>query len=114
MKTINRNAVVVRPAQPFLDWLRTADPTSIDLALEDLRSEPAVYLLPEAVNDDVALKRLASVCGEIFEEQLDGWWSEPSAWPTRRGFEIFSRWFEWSFHSVVFDLSKQPLRWEDF
>ena len=47
MDTINRSAVIVMPAQPFLDWLHQADPTSAELTLEDLRHEPTIYLLPE-------------------------------------------------------------------
>jgi hypothetical protein len=31
---INRSAVIVTPAQPFLDWLHRADPTSAELSLE--------------------------------------------------------------------------------
>jgi hypothetical protein len=33
MKTINRSAVAVTQAQPFLDWLHQADPTSAHLTL---------------------------------------------------------------------------------
>ena len=40
MDTINRSALVVKPAQPFLDWLHRVDPTSIHLTLEDLRGCP--------------------------------------------------------------------------
>jgi len=47
MFTINRSAIVVMPAQPFLDWLQKVDPASIELIPKDLRREPATYLLPE-------------------------------------------------------------------
>jgi hypothetical protein len=43
MDAINRSAVIVMPAQPFLDWLHRADPTSAALSLEDLRREPTIY-----------------------------------------------------------------------
>jgi hypothetical protein len=46
MNTINRSAVVVIPAQPFLDWLHEADQTSAHLTLNDLTEEPTIYLLP--------------------------------------------------------------------
>jgi hypothetical protein len=49
MDAINRSAVIVMPAQPFLDWLHQADPTSAELTLEDLRREPTIYLLPETI-----------------------------------------------------------------
>jgi hypothetical protein len=28
MDTLNRSAIVVRPKQPFLDWLHAVDPSS--------------------------------------------------------------------------------------
>src|SRR6516162_6612840 len=58
MNTINRSAVVVIPAQPFLDWLHQADPTSAQLSLNDLRIEATLYLLPVTIPK----KRRASIC----------------------------------------------------
>ena len=74
MKTINRAAVIVIPASPFLDWLHRADPTSAALSLEDLRGEFSIYLLPEYDTDDEALEYLRAYCTEIFEEELAGWY----------------------------------------
>jgi hypothetical protein len=72
MVTINRCAIVVQPAQPFLDWLHRVDPSSAHLGLRDLRLEPTIYLLPECENREEAIGYLSEVCSEIFEEQLDG------------------------------------------
>ena len=47
MNTINRSALVVKPAQPFLDWLHRVDPTSTHLTLDDVKLEPTTYRLPE-------------------------------------------------------------------
>ncbi len=97
MITVNRTAIVVKPGQSFLDWLHRADATSKHLILEDLRREPTVYLLPECENPKVVREHLERVSGQIFEEQLDGWYRVPSTWPKRRDLEAFDRWFEWSF-----------------
>ena len=45
--TLNRSALVVKPKQPFLDWLHGADSTSADLTLRELALDPAIYLIPE-------------------------------------------------------------------
>jgi hypothetical protein len=58
MDTINRSAIVVRPAQPFLDWLHRVDPTSVHLTLEDLQREPTIYLVAECDSQDEAMKYL--------------------------------------------------------
>jgi hypothetical protein len=60
------------------------NPTSVELSLEDLRREPTVYLLPECENEEAARECLEEVCGQIFEEQLDGWYRVPGLWPNRR------------------------------
>jgi len=109
MVTINRTAVIVKPGQRFLDWLHQADPTSASLNLDDLLLEPTIYLLPECESEEEARGHLEIACGEIFEEQLDGWYRVPSSWPRRRDFEAFNVWFEWSFHSVIVDLCAAPL-----
>ena len=109
MTALNRTAIVVMPDQLFLEWLHRADPTSGVLSLEDLHREPTVYLLPECENEEEARECMEKLCGQIFEEQLDGWYRLPSSWPRRRDLGTFDRWFEWSSHSVVVDLCGDPL-----
>jgi len=109
MDAIKRSAVIVIPAQQFLDWLHRVDPTSAELKLEDLRREPTIYLLPEYDTEEEAHGYLREYGSEIFEEQLDGWYRVPSAWPVDRTFDTFISWFEWSFHSVLIDLCDDPL-----
>jgi hypothetical protein len=82
--TINRSALVVEPAQLFLDWLHRVDPTSTHLTLDDLRLEPTIYLLPHWDTEDEALQLLAEVSNEIFEEQLNGCYRVPPVWPATR------------------------------
>ncbi len=112
MYMINRAAVVVKPAQAFLDWLRQVDP-SADLALTDLQLEPTIYLLPEYATDEEARAYLRERCGTIFEDQLNGWHRVASAWPTDRSFESFDRWFEYAFHSMLLDLCEDRLKHEE-
>jgi hypothetical protein len=88
MEIINRSAILVKPAQPFLDWLHQVDPTSAHLRLDDLRLEPTIYLLPECESKEEAIECLREVCTEMFEEQLDGWYRVPSAWPAERDLNL--------------------------
>jgi len=78
MDTINRSALIVTPAKPFLDWLHRVDPTSAELGLEDLRREATIYLVPEYNTEEEARRLLEKHWGEIFEQQLDGWFRVPS------------------------------------
>lgn len=69
--TVNRTAIVVKPAQPFLEWLHGIDPDNQDLTLEEIRDEPNIYLLTQCDACDEIRRRLRKVFGEIFEEELN-------------------------------------------
>jgi hypothetical protein len=110
MDTISRSAVIVTPAKPFLDWLHRVDSTSAELSLEDLKRDVTIYLVPGYDTEEEAHRFLKKYCGEIFEEQLDGWFRVTSAWPLDWSFATFVRWFEYSFHSVIVELCDAPLK----
>ena len=112
-QSVDTPAVIVMPAEPFLKWLHRADSTSTGLTLEDLRREPTIYLLPTRDSEEEALGHLEQVCGEIFEEQLYGWYRVPSSWPVNRDFDTLKRWFECRFHSMLVDLCEDPLEHEE-
>ena len=65
--------------------------------------------MPEWETEEAALEHLAEVSSDIFEEQLNGWYRVPSVWPDDRELNVFLRWFDCSFHSVVVDLCDEPL-----
>jgi hypothetical protein len=109
MQTINRSALVVKPAQPFLEWLHQVDPASADLTLDDLRDEPTIYLISECESEKETIEYLRELCNAIFEEQLNDWYRVPSAWPQTRDWPAFRRWFDWSLHSMVIDVSEDPI-----
>lgn len=108
-ETINRSAIVIQPQQPFLDWLHRADPTSEGMTLESLWIEPTIYLLPETTNKDDADRLLRRCFDDIFTEQLNNWYRDTTTWPSKRTFKMFRQWFEWSYHSMIFDLADEEL-----
>lgn len=107
--TVNRSAIVVKPRQPFLDWLHAADPTSGKLTLQELTQDPTVYLIPECDTDEDVADILRELCEEIFVEQLAAWFTDTTTWPQDLSFEVFCRWFEYQHHSMLVDLSEEPL-----
>ena len=106
---LNRSAVVVQPAQPFLDWLHETDSTSLNLGLADLRLEPSIYLLPDTGSPDDADRLLRHCFDTIFTAELDGWLRDRSCWPTKRTCQMFRMWFEYTYHSILIDLDKADL-----
>ena len=113
MQTINRSALVVKPAQPFLDWLHRVDRTSEHLTLDGLRLEPTIYLLPEWETEEEARAAPGGGQQRIFEEQLNGWYRVPSVWPDTRDLKTFLLWFDCSFHSMIVDVCDERLRHTD-
>lgn len=98
---INRCAVIIRPAQPYLDWAAGLDDSGL---IPDLDGEPTIYLLPE-YHDDVEGWQFVSECFDIiFEAELEGWHTRESDWPANRTFAMFRDWFQVTLSSGIEDL----------
>ncbi len=106
---LNRSALVVKPKQPFVEWLHNADPTSHRLTLRDLTREPTIYLIPECDTEEDVREVLEELCEEIFVAQLAGWFRDEEGWPRDLEFDAFCRWFDFQHHSMLVDLSDGPL-----
>jgi hypothetical protein len=104
---------VVKPRQPFLDWLHAADATSSDLTLQELVLEPAIYLIPECDTPQKVADELHELCEQIFVEQLAGWFNDTTTWPPDRSFDVFCRWLDYKHHSMLIDLCDEPIRERD-
>jgi hypothetical protein len=59
----------------------------------------------QAELDDALRER----CAEIFTEQLAGWFNDETTWPQDRGLEVFRRWFDFQYHSMLVNLCDDPL-----
>lgn len=114
MDILNRLAVVIRPAQPFIDWVHRVDEElgNSSLSEEAIRNHSNVYLIPEFYTSDESEAYLRKRAGRFFEEELAGWYMEPDLWPEERGWETFSQWLKWEIHEMVFDLDDGPLERE--
>lgn len=109
---LNRSALVVKIKQPFLDWLRSL-PEPADVTLEQVNSDNTVYLLSDFWSDDAQDETIEAFYDLIFEDQLNGWWTEKQDWPPERDFAMFKKWFDAELHSIVHDLVDAPLEDDD-
>ncbi|HWO57529.1 MAG TPA: hypothetical protein VNN55_08180 [bacterium] len=112
MPTLNRTAIVLRPKQPFVDWINETEPDDRPVTLEEVAEDNVVYLIPENRDDDVD-RAVRKYWREIFEEELFGWCTDESLWPTRLTFAMFREWFDIEAHSVVRDVGGDDLVIED-
>lgn len=76
---LNRAALTLSYRQPFLDWINAVDPSpsSHVLSLADVNDERTVYLV-EAEDDRELAEWLESNHGQLFEQELAGWYTDPS------------------------------------
>lgn len=112
MDTLNRIAIVLRPRQPFIDWINGTDPDGRPLTLAEVDEDCSLYLVSEDPDDDVE-RALADVWREIFEQELFGWYTDESRWPKELTYTMFQEWFEVEVHSMVRELGFDPLIIED-
>lgn len=114
--TINRSLILLIPRQPVLDWIKRVDPEPLNLTLEDLRQEQDAFLLDQGSIESVedARRWVHRRWRTFFEQYLYDWYTDESWWPQNRSLKMFRDWFDVEFHSMVWDLSKQPIVHEDW
>ena len=113
-RMIDRNIAVIKPKQPFLDWLRSQPDWDLDLTLEQLHEECTVVLTPDFPYIEDARKYVESLYEMLFEIELDSWYTDPSWWPDNRNLKTFRKWFDIEIHSMVIDFWGKPLKRESF
>ena len=124
MRVINRTAITVVGAQPYIDWTRARDVAFIPakegrgsaggnggLSVSIPRTKPfgSAYLLPEGVEEEDLLEWIEDNYATLFESQLSAWTEDESAWPERRDLKTFREWFRVDLHSVVVDVSDDEI-----
>jgi len=107
---LNRAALIVRPAAPYLEWAAGLDDSGLT---PDVEGEQTVYLLPSVEDDDEIEDVLQLVYATVFESELAGWHTFEPDWPKDRTFAMFKRWFKIEVHTIVEDLCADPIAHDD-
>lgn len=107
MPEINRSLLVVKPKQPYLDWVHTL----IDerFTLDDVRDDSTAYLIPEVELIDERAVIIECCYDFIFEVELASWHPHQADWPEQRDLKTFLEWFDLEFHSLVLDMGRTPI-----
>ena len=103
MKSINRTAIIIKPKQPFVDWINTTPGKEV-FSMKEISKENTVLLIPEINDYDDAHNFIKSCYEEIFEWELFGWVTAEELWPKNRSWKMFNEWFNIEINSEVFDL----------
>ncbi|MFC1717739.1 plasmid pRiA4b ORF-3 family protein [Candidatus Poribacteria bacterium] len=103
MQSIDRLVAIIKPRQPFLDWLRSLPDWDLEMTLEELREDCIVLLIPEFDSNEEAKEHIEANYQVIFEMQLNNWYTDPIMWPEKRSLGVFRQWFDIEIHSIVID-----------
>lgn len=104
MYFVDRSVAVIKPRQPFLDWLRqVAGDDMVDVSLENLRADCTVLLLPEFDAPEQAVAYLDERADTLFRQELASWHEDSQQWPADMSLLAFWQWFDVEFHSLVLD-----------
>ncbi len=103
---INRNAIIVKPKDPFKVWI---DKTCGDFEIRDYE-DFNIYLIPEIVSRQALDIGMVDFWDIVFDEELNLWCSEEKLWPKNRTYKMFLEWFEVNYYSVIHDLVDGELK----
>ena len=112
---VNRAVLIVRPRQPFLDWIDSVESTLPEeertpITLDELVEGATAYLIPVIEDAEDLVNVLSDAWPEIFEGELASWYADDEDWPRQRTREMFDDWFDVALHDMVFDLGHDPLK----
>ena len=102
---INRHAIVIKPLQPFFDWLNALYPNdNIDTSDFD---GPNIYLVDENIDNLEAW--LKKKYDRFFTMELNEWHTNKKEWPQKRNHKMFKQWFQADISTGIYDLEKKPI-----
>ena len=113
MQSINRAAVIIKPKQPFVDWINSMPDDSSNYTLEQINKDNLTFLIPIYDDPDDAIKYIKKNHEMIFEWELLGWVITEELWPKNRNWKMFNNWFDIEINSEVFDLVDSEIERED-
>jgi hypothetical protein len=111
MRVINRTAVTLVGAKPYLDWTRATEAGFDKGALRVVRARTfgSAFLLPEFELEEDVQEWVEENAGWLFDFQLAAWTEDESAWPVTRDLKTFREWFRVDIHNVVVDIADDDI-----
>src|SRR5688572_26495619 len=125
MRLINRTAVTILGARPYLDWTKSRDQTfaptrvaedpsaGVSVVVPRTKSYGTAILLPEFELEEDLQEWVEENFAWVFEFQLAAWTEDESVWPPNRDLKMFREWFRVDIHSAVIDVPDDDIEGED-
>ena len=115
MRVLNRTAITVVGAKPYVDWTlgADADVNKGTLTVARAKAFGTAYLLPEFELEEDLQEWVEENATVLFEFQLSAWTDDESTWPATRDLATFRDWFRIDIHSVVVDVPDDDIEGVD-
>jgi len=115
MRVLNRTAVSVTGADPYVAWTNGTDSDVDKATLTVRRAKPygSVFLLPELELEEDVQEWVEENAAWIFEVLLAAWTEDESTWPASRDLATFRKWFRVDVHNVVIDAADDDIEGEE-
>jgi hypothetical protein len=115
MRVVNRTAVTLVGAQPYIDWTQHTDADANKGALTVARAKPygTAILLPEFELEEDVQEWVEGNASWLFEFQLASWSDDETTWPATRDLKTFRDWFRVDIHSIVVDVADDEIEGEE-
>ena len=115
MRVVNRTAVTITGAQPFIDWMldTDADFNRGAITVPRVKAYGSAFLLPEFDLEEDLQEWVEENVAWLFDFQLSAWTENEEAWPGTRDLKTFRDWFRIDIHSVVVDVGDDDIEGEE-
>ena len=115
MRVVNRTAVTITGAKPYVDWTLGTDADLNKSAITVARAKTygSAFLLPEFDLEEDLIEWVEENASWLFEFQLSAWTDDESTWPRTRDLHTFRAWFRVDVHSVVVDVAEDDIEGEE-
>jgi hypothetical protein len=115
MRVVNRTAVTITGAQPFIDWMRDtdADFNRGAVTVPRVKAYGSAFLLPEFDLEEDLQEWVEENVAWLFDFQLSAWTEQEETWPENRDLKTFREWFRIDIHSVVVDVADDDIEGEE-
>jgi hypothetical protein len=102
---IERAIAIVKPKQPFLQWIINTFPESVQISLDTMRLDCNTYLIDPIGELEDGINFIDEKFAEIFSMELASWTDDETLWPDDIDLKMFWDWFDVEVHSTIIDLS---------
>ena len=105
MQLINRDCLVLKSKQSFVDWIRSVPGLEMPSAtLDEVNIEGTILLVPEGFSEEDAFRYIEKLKPILVEKHFADWYRDDAAWPDLNRFQ-FDHWISVEYHSMIFDMA---------